>query len=190
MTPVTSWKLNGALGNNDQCLAALATAAQYTSQPDKEDGPQCGITPRVVLTAVGDVRLSPLDTRCQTALRLAMWITHGVEPAARATLGTELSELSHLSSYSCRRIRLSGGTGARMSTHATADAVDITGVVLADGRRIRLLSDWGTPGPVSDFLREMRNTACDWFRVTLGPDYNALHADHFHLQHTGWGLCQ
>ena len=78
-----------------------------------------------------------------------------------------------------------------MSTHATADAIDITGFTLEDGRKITLLEGWDSEDPaVSGFLRDVRDSACDWFRVTLGPDYNALHADHFHLQNTGWGACR
>lgn len=190
VTLATGWKLNEALSDDALCLAALQTGAQFQLLDDLNDGAQCGITPRVRLQQAGGLRIAPVETRCQTALRLAMWAKHGIQPAAEANFGTRVAELTHLSSYSCRRIRLSSGVAERMSTHATADAIDITGVVLDDGRRYTLLADWNTLGPASDFLRDMRNTACDWFRVTLGPDYNQLHADHFHLQHTGWGLCQ
>ena len=77
-----------------------------------------------------------------------------------------------------------------MSTHATADAIDVSGFVLRDGTRVRLKQDWdGSPARMA-FLRDVQESACNWFRVTLGPEYNALHADHFHLQHTGWGLCR
>jgi len=77
-----------------------------------------------------------------------------------------------------------------MSTHATADAIDISGFDLADGTRVRLRADWGGVGAKSAFLRAVRDGACDWFDLTLSPDYNILHADHFHLQSRGWGLCR
>jgi hypothetical protein len=77
-----------------------------------------------------------------------------------------------------------------MSSHATADAIDISGFVLEDGTRISLLQDWDGETRKAAFLRRANRTACTWFRLTLGPEYNSLHADHFHLQHSGFGLCR
>lgn len=68
-----------------------------------------------------------------------------------------------------------------MSQHATANAFDVSGFVLANGQRIILLKHWNGDGPKAQFLREVRNGLCEWFNVTLSPDYNALHADHFHV---------
>lgn len=76
-----------------------------------------------------------------------------------------------------------------MSSHATADATDVTGVSLSDGRRIDLIDAWNE-GAKGQFLKKVRDSACAWFATTLGPDYNVLLADHFHLQTRGWGLCR
>jgi len=65
----------------------------------------------------------------------------------------------------------------------------ITGFQFEDGRRLRLIDDWDGGGAEAEFLRQARDGACTWFATTLGPDYNALHADHFHLQSRGWGTC-
>ena len=32
--------------------------------------------------------------------------------------------------------------------------------------------------------------ACRVFAAVLGPDYNAAHHDHFHLDRGGWGTCR
>ena len=40
------------------------------------------------------------------------------------------------------------------------------------------------------FLREIRDGACDLFRVVLGPDYNAAHRDHFHLDMGAFRACR
>ena len=45
------------------------------------------------------------------------------------------------------------------------------------------------------FLREVRDGACDLFATVLSPDYNAAHADHFHLDQAargaiGWRGCR
>jgi hypothetical protein len=190
VTAATGWKLSHALADGDRCLAALQTGAVFQHLSDLQSGPHCGISPRVALSSVGGLRVTPVETRCQTALRFAIWARHGIDPAARARFGVGVSEMTHLSSYNCRQIRLASGVSGRMSTHATGDAIDITGVVLADGRRLSLRRDWASGGPDGAFLRDIRDAACTWFRVTLGPDYNHLHADHFHLQNTGWGLCR
>lgn len=191
VTPVTSWKLKQALSGGEQCLAALDNAAEFTPMADFEHSAQCHIRSQVALQGVAQAQVSEVNTRCQIALRMAMWMEHGIAPAAERHFGQGVARVHHLSSYNCRQIRTSSGTVARMSTHATADAIDITGFTLENGRKITLLQDWdGNDPAASAFLRDVRDSACDWFRVTLGPDYNALHADHFHLQHTGWGSCR
>ncbi len=191
VTPVTSWKYQAALSGADECLAALETGANFTVLPDFTHNDQCFIQTQVSLTGAGQADVAPVKTRCQTALRTAMWMQHGVQPAAQELLGQGVKQLHHLSSYSCRPIRTASGASNQMSTHATAEAIDITGVTLDDGRRVMLLQGWQSSDPnVQQFFRAMRDTACTWFRTTLGPDFNRLHADHFHLQHTGWGTCR
>jgi len=53
--------------------------------------------------------------------------------------------------------------------------------VLADGREVSVLGDWNGKGPRGRFLRVIHDAACRRFATVLGPDYNALHANHFHL---------
>ncbi|EBA14216.1 extensin-like domain-containing protein [Roseobacter sp. CCS2] len=190
VTAMTGWKLNQAVSDQAQCLAALDGHAALQSLGPLEDTEQCFITDRVDLRAVGQSRLAPVETRCAIALRLAMWERHSVQPAAQEFLGSTVSSIDHFGSYNCRAMRTGSGPSTRMSTHATADAIDIAGFGLANGTRIRLLADWEAEGPRRDFLRAVRNGACDWFNLTLSPDYNRLHADHFHLQSRGWGLCR
>ena len=116
-----------------------------------------------------------------------MWEQHDLQPSAQELFRSSLSQIDHIGSYNCRRIR---GSSNRWSTHATADAIDVSGFRLEDGTRLKLIDDWDDGGPKGEFLRRARDSACDWFRVTLSPDYNSLHADHFHIQSSGWGLCR
>jgi len=186
VTLLTRWKLVRALGDGEACVEALQTAGEFTAKPDFEHSAQCHIRDQVALRGLGGAAFREVETRCQVALRTAMWLEHGIKPAAQLHFGQGIARVAHQSSYSCRPIRNS----TRISTHASADAIDIRGFELTDGRRITLLDGWNSADEAtSAFLRETRDTACDWFRVVLGPDYNRLHADHFHLQHTGWGLC-
>lgn len=190
ITSLTNWKLRGALGDDAQCLAVLQASASFTSETPLQDSADCFILPRITLRGAGQTSLKAVETRCQTALRIAMWERHGLQAAAQRHLGVNVSEIRHYSSYSCRKMRTGTGGTPRMSTHATANAIDVSGFVLADGRRVNLEQDWPKIGATSDFLRDAFQAACLWFPVALGPDYNALHADHFHLQTNGWGLCR
>ena len=119
-----------------------------------------------------------------------MWEEHSVQPAAQEMLGRQVREIRHIGSYNCRQMRTSSGLSQRMSTHATASAIDVAGFQLDDGRVIRLISDWEGDDATAAFLRGVRDGACGWFGLTLSPDFNRLHADHFHLQSSGWGGCR
>lgn len=190
VTPLTVWKLDRATASFDKCLAVLDGFAELQPQDALQVTDQCFIRDRVALSGVGQSRVEPLETRCAIALRTAMWERHSLQPAAAALLGTSVQSIRHIGSYNCRQLRTTAGPSTRMSTHATADAIDIAGFGLADGAQVRLIDDWDGPGPKADFLRAARDGACTWFSVTLSPDYNRLHADHFHLQSRGWGLCR
>lgn len=190
VTPLTGWKLERAVATPETCFAALGTAAQYQSTPDLETSAQCHIRGRLDLRGVAGANMTTLDTKCAIALRTAMWATHDLQPLAQELFGAPLTQIDHIGSYNCRRIRASSGTSDRWSTHATADAIDIAGFRMGDGTRLRLINDWNDPGAKGAFLRKARDTACGWFRVTLSPDYNRLHADHLHLQSRGRGLCR
>lgn len=190
VTPLTAWKLDNAARDPKACLAAMSDASDMRHLSDRLVDDNCGISPRVEISRVGNSRLGSIETACPTALRLAMWEEHGVQPAAEFYLNSKVTRIRHAGSYSCRKIRTSSGGANRWSTHAKAMAIDITGFDLADGSKIRLIDDWDGTQDEQTFLRAVRDSACVWFRLTLSPDYNALHADHFHLQSTGWGTCR
>lgn len=191
--PYTMWtdlKLSRATKDTAMCLSIMEGAdARLSRMEDLVVSDQCGIEGRVALRSVGDAALKPVETRCAIALRMAMWEKHGIQIAAETYLGQRVARIHHFSSYNCRAMRTGGGGSNRMSTHATADAIDVSGFTLEDGRVIDLKRDWNSSGNEALFLRAVRDSACDWFVTTLSPDFNALHADHFHLQNRGWGTC-
>ena len=45
-----------------------------------------------------------VETSCATALRLAMWEHHAVQPAAREVLGRQAAIFRQIGSYNCRPI--------------------------------------------------------------------------------------
>ncbi|WP_424941426.1 extensin family protein [Aliiroseovarius sp. S253] len=191
VTPVTRWQLRVASRDEAVCRDVLAQAGiGFSKMEPLVSGEHCGISQRGSLSSLIDAQVSPIETRCSTALRLAMWEHHDIQPAARQHLGSDVSQLLHIGSYNCRKMRTSRGTENAWSSHATARAFDITGVRLSDGRRLTLLKNWEGAGAEAAFMRQIWRGSCKWFRLVLGPDYNRLHADHFHLQTSGWGFCR
>lgn len=128
------------------------------------------------------------DATCAVNAGLAWWLEHRVQPAAEAHLGQRVARIEHLGTATCRRIN-GAATGA-WSEHATGNAIDIAGFVLADGTRVNLRRDWQAGDARAVFLRAARDGACDVFGTTLSPDYNALHADHFHLDQAARGYAR
>ncbi len=191
VTPITALQLRRALADETQCRLAMTQAdVAFTEMEDLVVDQNCGIAGRGRLSGLVSADVRAVETRCTTALRLTMWEHHVVQPAARDILGTDARALRHIGSYNCRRMRTARGANNGWSSHATADSIDIVGVELGDGRTLSLIDDWSTPGPEADFLHQIGRGACDWFRVVLGPNFNRLHADHFHLQGPGWGYCR
>lgn len=187
VTLLTQWKLDRAVAEPAMCWAALSkSGAVYSTRPDQNTSEECHIRTPTRVTSFGQTTLAPLETRCEIALRMALWDIHGIQPAAHSHLGSPVKRIHHFGSYSCRKI---AGTN-RMSQHATANAIDIAGFDLVDGTKIRLRNDWnGTPAKQA-FLRDVRQSACAWFGLVLSPDYNAAHHDHFHMDQGRWGRCR
>ena len=70
--------------------------------------------------------------------------------------------------------------GARLSVHSKGRAIDIGSFHLADGGSISVLEHWTDPR-YGKHLRKMLRRACGTFTTVLGPNYNAAHRNHFHL---------
>ncbi len=170
-----------ALGDDSRrCRALLANAGiDDRAAPAVTAAPPCGFTDGMRLDRDPPFRPTGVVTACPVAAALVLWERDVVQPAARRHLGTNVTGFDHAGSYACRRI--GGGPEGRFSEHSTADAIDITGFRLARGASVSLLRDWNGESPRAAFLREVRDGACRLFATTLSPDYNAAHADHFHL---------
>lgn len=188
---LTRFKFARARDDGDLCRAALSAGGiVFDPVPDRVTGEGCGFTDAVRTPTAGAIRLaSPVIVTCRVALSLAMLDRHDLRAAARQHLGTEVTRIDHLGTYACRNIN--HAASGRRSRHATADAIDISGFQFADGRRLTLTADWSSADPArAAFLRAVRAGACRWFDVTLSPDYNPLHYDHFHLDVGGGRACR
>lgn len=142
----------------------------------------CGAIHPFEMTAAdhGRVALKPAALlRCPMVPQVDRWISLVVNPAAQRYFGVPLAEISVASSYSCRP--MNGQSGAQLSEHGHANALDISAFVLADGRKVTVRSGWWGDANERGFLRAIHQAACRDFTTVLGPEANAFHRDHFHV---------
>lgn len=184
--PATSLPAAGS-AEHRQCLARLdAAGVRYAPLRDEDRGGGCALRGAVQLLDIGVTvsNLGPMS--CAVAVPFSAWARFAVQPAARLYLGSEIARIETYGTYACRNVRGAGGP-ARLSEHSQANAVDVSAFVLADGRRLSVLSDWATQGPARQFLSALHQSACRRFRTVLSPDYNTAHRDHFHFDMGGSG---
>lgn len=194
----TGRKLAGLGSDDGQCQALLTQAGvRYEKLAPVERRGECGYANGVRFTSGGArmIAFSPasLGTACPVAAGLVLWEWNIVQPEAQKHFRTRVVRIEHFGSYSCRRMY--GRTTGDWSEHARANAVDIAAFILADGRRVSVLSDWKGEGDKPAFLRAVRDGACRLFATVLSPDYNAAHRDHLHLDQAargemGWRACR
>jgi hypothetical protein len=142
----------------------------------------CGaLTPfKVTATVRGAVAFEPAAlVRCPMVHALEYWTEHVVLPAARRHLRADVVGIRVAGSYSCRP--MNGVSGALLSEHGHANAVDISGFVLADGRVVSVRTGWDGAWAERSFLRTVHDGSCRVFTTVLSPGYDSLHEDHFHL---------
>ena len=169
------------------CLAlaknttGFKTAAAKPQRPTSGAGKGvCGWDVALDVSGTSDVSFAPSETQMQCTLSVAAYLwQREVDALARKYFDQPLAKIHHYGSYSCRRQR--GNGSGQWSEHAFANAWDVAGFELKDGTRINILKDWDGERNKAKFLRGARKSACDIFRVTLSPDYNEAHKDHFHL---------
>jgi len=185
--PFTRFKLRRLARDPEACFATLAAAGLTALPlPDGSAGPGCPL--RATLRLAGPVPLDPPRpvVTCPLAVAWTIYGRHVLDPAAERHFGARIRQVRHLGTLACRDVR--GGT--RRSQHATANAIDLAGLRLSDGREGSVLHDWGRPGPAGAFLREARDGACRIFGAVLGPERDAAHRGHFHLDLGGWPICR
>jgi hypothetical protein len=146
----------------------------------------CGWSNSVGFSEIGGARIGVRPLTCEMAAALSLWVRYELQPGALAMFGHPIVKIDHLGTYSCRNIEGKD----RRSEHASANAIDISGFTLRDGRKISILHHWQSVRPEAMFLRRVQRAACRYFRVTLGPEYNAAHADHFHLDRSDFWSCR
>ena len=257
--PPDAWSDTQVIAALRECLRLLAPIAAEVevSEPLKQD--QCGAPAPVLVRRIGSgvnkVEISPpAVVNCPMVVGLHTWVEKTLQPAAQEAFGSRIARLRGVSGYACRNRVGSHSHTDRLSEHAFANAIDISGFVTTDGRTIDVAASWGPtareeaqrlaaartkenalaadktpdagrqrdhkisalaasdrPRPTSiqtvelqgrairasdinaprredaaksaeaQFLRRLHRSACDVFGTVLGPEANAAHRDHFHL---------
>lgn len=111
-----------------------------------KEGESCGSAAPLRLIAVGKgrdkVTFMPQPTvSCELAAALARWVKHDLQGLARKHLGARLQQVETMSSYSCRNAY--GRKTGRLSEHARANAIDISGFTTERKRVVSVEGNWG-----------------------------------------------
>jgi hypothetical protein len=181
-------QINSLAADPGACMAALdRSRLVYRPAPAKPVVSGCGLS-----NAVRPIRSqipynSSFNVTCGMMAAL-YWYEAQLQHLAQEHLGTSITRIDQLGTYACRNIN--GAATGRRSQHATANAIDISGFRLADGRTVSIARDWGRETPQGRFLADARDEACRFFNVVLSPNYNPLHANHFHLDLGGFRMCR
>tara|TARA_B100000678_G_scaffold256316_2_gene234611 strand:- start:27140 stop:27853 length:714 start_codon:yes stop_codon:yes gene_type:complete len=185
----TGTKISGLKSDPSACFSFLDEARiRYTALDASPPGEPCGFYNALTLDRSALPYNSTLRMTCGLTAALAVWERQALVPRAAEYFEAPPVKVLSFGSYSCRR--LYGRSSGRYSQHATGNAIDIQGVELADGTRITLLEHWGQDSPKGRFLKALRDDSCELFSTVLGPDYNAAHANHFHLDMSPTGVCR
>jgi len=176
------WRL-AALKHDPQLCRRILAQPQISAEPIPDNPPKqgCGWTNSVRMSSAGGSRAAFDKATCEAAAALALWLTHDVQAIAQEVFGQRVASVQSFGSYACRNIIGNPFWKDIRSEHATANALDISGFTLAGGRQIGVLQHWKGTGAEARFLRAVHARACRYFHVVLGPEYNAAHNNHFHL---------
>jgi hypothetical protein len=181
------WPAKDVARARRQCEQSLK-ALNLIWRPDMPIGQPggCGTPVPIAVSEIAGVRINPPATiNCEFAVALHSWVRGSLQPAARKSLGTKVLEIKNASSYACRR--RNNGRRGKLSEHAFANALDMSGFVFAQKARVSVVGDWsglfqtiGLSGR-GNFLRRIRKESCQYFNTVLGPGSDAHHEDHLHV---------
>ena len=179
--PFTVRKIGALRDDPRKCYTLLQDVhVRYSPLPPVHGPGKCGYSDGIRLAKASGLDYAPpLAAACPLAASLFIWRHQVLEPAAYRHFRQSVVQIETFGTYACRTI--GKAEGGAMSEHATANAIDIAGFRLRDGRKVTVTTGWDDQGPAGAFLRDVRDGACRVFATTLSPDYNAAHHDHLHF---------
>lgn len=165
------------------CPAVISGQVVAKVLPPIEDG-QCRLASPLSLSAVmvngREVPISgEVTTDCGMATQLPLWLAD-IDGRMTANGGAGLKSVAVGTSYACRPVN--HVTGGKLSFHGLGDALDIVGFTRVDGETVTVGPDWGDgTSDKARLLRFAHDAACSRFTTVLGPEADAEHKDHLHL---------
>lgn len=177
-------EIEPAIPEND-CLTSLRkSGVEFDALVAAVGDGRCRVDVPVRLHAVrsgeGEIALSDSPIlNCQFARQFVLWLSDTGAALVSTHLDIKLAKISTGPGYECRG--RNGDASAKLSEHASGNAVDITTITTQDGRRIQISDAGNAASPSYRVLRGLRTTACGYFTTVLGPGSNAAHAEHFHF---------
>jgi hypothetical protein len=192
-----AWSL-AAKEDGPSCRADLtALGFKFRTVPDKSapEKSGCGI-PHGVLVLRGPTGVTydpPIMVDCSLA-RALVTVERIVQEEAAEALAAKIVRIGNLGGFACRP--RNSRKGSSLSAHAFGSAVDVSSFTPDKGAPAIVARDYADAtksSPKQDarrrFLRgvytRLRRHEADLTYV-VGPDFNASHRDHFHLDRGGW----
>jgi hypothetical protein len=170
-TVTASWPEAEIAAAVRQCAAVLADRnVQYEHAPPIRQG-ICGTPAPVNLKAIGrpEVSLQPPATmNCAVAAAVGTWVDRVLQPAASEIFSSPVVRLVGTGSYTCRN--RNGAADGPISEHAFANAFDVSGFVLADGRTVNVLGGWGRVARDAGAAKPVQVAAATPGKPPLAPD--------------------
>jgi hypothetical protein len=184
--PFIQFKIARLKSDVSLCEETLTRAEiEFDVLPDRTAG-SCRLSEQVNLDQSLYPYSAPVRGKCALIAALALWEKQAVAPLARQYFDSDVSRITHYGMFSCRNVRGS----SRRSQHADANAIDIAAFTLENGGTVSVLNHWQDESAKGEFLREVHARSCGLFNGVLGPDYNALHRDHFHFDLGPYNICR
>jgi hypothetical protein len=116
---------------------------------------------------------------CSFARQFLKWLTEIAVPVVASLSASKLEAVSTGPGFQCRM--RTGDSSGKISEHALGNAIDIDGLVLANGGRIEIPDVSNEAHPNHRVLMALRRSACGYFTTVLGPGSNAAHESHYHF---------
>jgi hypothetical protein len=140
----TQWPSEIIVSAKAECMQRLdKVKIDWDFQEPMRQG-VCGTPAPISLRAFGTPRVAlvpPALTNCAVASALSRWVADVVQPAAQRSFQSTVTRLLVAGAYQCRN--RNGASDGPLSEHALANAIDISGFELANGRTVRVSEGWG-----------------------------------------------
>ncbi|MBB5702591.1 hypothetical protein FHS76_002475 [Ochrobactrum daejeonense] len=195
--PVTAAENIYAMSNSEAaCRTRLKRlGVVFTEKPAIYRSSSCHIENPIEVSGFnsGSIAFKPAATlNCQVTETFARWIKGDLQPAARLRYLSGVNTIYNAGGYSCRT--MNNRRGAKMSEHSRGNAIDVTRIVLNNGKDITVRRPGFFAFREKGLLNTVRSDACGYFTTVLGPGYNREHADHFHFdlmqRRSGYRACK